>query len=383
VNSPFGDISIDTFLREYWQKKPLLIRNAFPDFEAPVSPDELAGMALEEEVESRLIIQSPNGKDWKLQHGPLSEETFSDLPDSHWALLVQSVDHWVPEANELLEYFRFVPNWRLDDLMVSYATDGGGVGPHYDNYDVFLIQASGTRRWEVGGTYGEDSPRRDDVPVMILPEWTPEQTWDLQPGDMLYVPPRLGHNGYAIGDDCMTYSIGFRAPSHQEMMADFTDYLDNITTAEDRYSDPDLKQQDNPGEITPAALDRVKAIMHDYIDSPELLSHWFGQFMTEPKNQEQGADQSCDMDEAEIKQLLDAGIPICRSEGSRFAFNRVDDHFILFVDGKGCVCSAEQIPLAESLCANLYHEVISPNEENIELLKALLLQGSVYFLEEE
>jgi 50S ribosomal protein L16 3-hydroxylase len=123
--------------------------------------------------------------------------------------------------------------------------------------------------------------------------------------------------------------------------------------------------------------------MHDYIDSPELLSHWFGQFMTEPKNQEQGADQSCDMDEAEIKQLLDAGIPICRSEGSRFAFNRVDDHFILFVDGKGCVCSAEQIPLAESLCANLYHEVISPNEENIELLKALLLQGSVYFLEEE
>lgn len=383
MTSPFGDISVDTFLNEYWQKKPLLIRNAFPDFEAPVSADELAGMALEEDVESRLITQSPDGKKWDLKHGPLSEETFAALPDSHWTLLVQAVDHWVPEANELLEYFRFAPNWRLDDLMISYAADGGGVGPHYDNYDVFLIQASGTRRWEVGGIYGEDSPRRPDVPVMILPEWDPEQSWDLGPGDMLYIPPRLGHNGYAIGDDCMTYSVGFRAPSHQEMMAGFTDYLSDITTAEDRYADPDLKQQSNPGEITSEALDRVKAILHEYIDSHELLSHWFGQFMTEPKNEEHGAEQSCEMDEAEIAELLDAGIPLCRSEGSRFAFHRVEDHFILFVDGKGCACSTEQVALAESLCANLYHTEIAATEENLLLLKALLLQGSVYFLEEE
>jgi 50S ribosomal protein L16 3-hydroxylase len=383
VNSPFGDISVETFLNEYWQKKPLLIRNAFPNFEPPVSPDELAGMALEDDVESRLIIQSADGKDWSLKHGPLTEDTFAELPDSRWTLLVQAVDHWVPEANELLEHFRFAPNWRLDDLMVSYATDGGGVGPHYDNYDVFLIQASGTRRWEVGGTYDENSPRRPDIPVMILPEWTPEQTWDLEPGDMLYVPPRLGHNGYAVGDDCMTYSVGFRAPSHQEMFAGFTDYLEDITSAEDRYNDPDLKQQNNPGEITTDAFDRVKAILHEYIDSPELLSHWFGQFMTEPKNEEHGAEQSCDMEQSEIKALLDSGIPICRSEGSRFAFNRFEDHFILFADGKGCACSQGQVALAESLCANLYHTEISPTEENLELLKALLMQGSIYFLEEE
>ncbi|WP_415896273.1 JmjC domain-containing protein [Neptuniibacter sp. QD72_48] len=383
MKSPFGDISIETFLAEYWQKKPLLIRNAFSNFEPPVTADELAGMALEEDVESRLIIQSPDGKDWSLKHGPLQEETFAELPDSHWTLLVQSVDHWIPEANELLEHFRFVPNWRLDDLMISYAADGGGVGPHYDNYDVFLIQASGTRRWEVGGIYGEDSPRRPDVPVMILPEWEPEHVWDLQPGDMLYVPPRVGHNGFAIGDDCMTYSVGFRAPSHQEMMSGFTDYLSDITKAEDRYSDSDLALQANPGEITDQALERVKSALKEYIDSPELLTHWFGQFMTEPKNPEHGADQVCEMDEEEIAELLLAGIPLCRSEGSRFAFNRLDDHFILFVDGKGCACSEGQVTLAESLCANLYHEQIEPTEENLQLLKALLLQGSIYFLDEE
>ncbi|WP_415901192.1 JmjC domain-containing protein [Neptuniibacter sp. QD29_5] len=383
MKSPFGDISIETFLAEYWQKKPLLIRNAFPDFEPPVTADELAGMALEEDVESRLITQSPDGKDWSLKHGPLQEETFAELPDSHWTLLVQSVDHWIPEANELLEHFRFVPNWRLDDLMISYAADGGGVGPHYDNYDVFLIQASGTRRWEVGGIYGEDSPRRPDVPVMILPEWESEHVWDLQPGDMLYVPPRVGHNGFAIGDDCMTYSVGFRAPSHQEMMSGFTDYLSDITKAEDRYSDSDLALQANPGEITDDALERVKSALKEYIDSPELLTHWFGQFMTEPKNPEHGADQVCEMDEEEIAELLEAGIPLCRSEGSRFAFNRLDDHFILFVDGKGCACSEGQVTLAESLCANLYHDQIESTEENLQLLKALLLQGSVYFLDEE
>ncbi|WP_415894586.1 JmjC domain-containing protein [Neptuniibacter sp. PT34_22] len=383
MKSPFGDISIETFLAEYWQKKPLLIRNAFSNFEPPVTADELAGMALEEDVESRLITQSPDGKDWSLKHGPLQEETFAELPDSHWTLLVQSVDHWIPEANELLEHFRFVPNWRLDDLMISYAADGGGVGPHYDNYDVFLIQASGTRRWEVGGIYGEDSPRRPDVPVMILPEWEPGHVWDLQPGDMLYVPPRVGHNGFAIGDDCMTYSVGFRAPSHQEMMSGFTDYLSDITKAEDRYSDSDLALQANPGEITDEALERVKSALKEYIDSPELLTHWFGQFMTEPKNPEHGANQVCEMDEEEIAELLEAGIPLCRSEGSRFAFNRLDDHFILFVDGKGCACSEGQLALAESLCANLYHEQIEPTEENLQLLKALLLQGSVYFLDEE
>lgn len=383
MNSPFGDISVETFLNEYWQKKPLLIRNAFPDFEPPVSADELAGMALEEEVESRLIVQSADGSDWQLQHGPLSEETFAELPDTHWTLLVQAVDHWIPEAAELVEQFRFAPNWRLDDLMVSYAADGGGVGPHYDNYDVFLIQASGTRCWEVGGLYDENSPRRNDVPVMILPEWEAEERYELQPGDMLYLPPRVGHNGYAIGDDCMTYSVGFRAPSHHELVSNFANYLGDLTTAEDRYADPDLKPQHNPGEITDAALMRVQKLLHEYIDNPALLSHWFGQYMTEPKYPDLAGQNENDLSEEEIQLYIEQGIPLARTEGARFAFYRGTEELILFVDGKGCACTEDQALLAEQLCADIYHTDIAITTDNLLLLKALLQQGSLYFLEDE
>ncbi|PIE25383.1 MAG: cupin [Neptuniibacter caesariensis] len=380
MHSPFGDISIATFLSEYWQKKPLLIRNAFPDFEPPLNADELAGMALEQDVESRLIIQSPDAEEWHLKHGPLTEKTFAELPDSHWTLLVQAVDHWVPEAAELVEQFRFIPNWRLDDLMISYAANGGGVGPHYDNYDVFLIQATGARRWEIGGIFSEDSPRRDDVPVMILPEWEAEESWDLQPGDMLYLPPRVGHNGYALGDDCMTLSVGFRAPSHQEIFTGFTNYLDTVTSAEDRYADPDLKLQTNPGEITTEALQRVQHILQEYCANPELLSHWLGQFMTDPKYPDLTGEQSIEMAGDDIRNLIEAGVPLCRNEGSRYAYHQ-GPNFILFVDGKGCACSPGQIDLAKQLCASLYHTGIPTTQENLDLIRALLLQGSLYFLD--
>ncbi len=213
-DSPFGDISIEEFLRDYWQKKPLLVRNAFPDFEAPVGADELAGLSLEEDVESRLVIQSPDGTDWQIQHGPFDDDTFENLPESHWTLLVQAVDHWVPEASEIIEQFRFIPNWRYDDLMVSFASQGGGVGPHYDNYDVFLIQTQGKRRWEVGGFFDQNSPRRPDTPVMIMTEWEPEHNCVLEPGDMLYIPPQVGHKGIGECDVCSTYPVGFRAPQH-------------------------------------------------------------------------------------------------------------------------------------------------------------------------
>ena len=378
INSIFGDISTETFLKEYWQKKPLLVRNAFPDFEPPVSADELAGLALEEDVESRLITQSTDGEKWELQHGPFAEEAFADLPDSHWTLLVQAVDHWVPQMSEIIEKFRFAPNWRLDDLMVSYAADGGGVGPHYDNYDVFLIQATGTRRWEYGGEFGEDSPRRDDVPVMILPEWAAEESFDLQPGDMLYLPPRLGHNGLAVGDDCMTYSVGFRAPSHQEMLTGFTRYLDQVTCAEDRYSDPELPLQDNPGEISPDAINKVHSILQSYIDNPELLSDWFGRYMTEPKYPDLAGMNSCDTQVEEVMEALQSEVTIYRNEGSRFAYHGESDGVSLFVDGQCHLCDPEQNALAKALCLDTVHDNIPATSANAELINALLRQGALY-----
>lgn len=378
MSSPFGQIDTETFLREYWQKKPLLIRNAFPGFESPVSADELAGMALEEEVESRLIIQSPSTDDWQLKHGPLCEEDFAELPENHWTLLIQAVDHWLPEVAELMQQFSFVPNWRLDDLMISYAADGGGVGPHYDNYDVFLIQAEGTRRWEIGGIYGDDSPRRPDLPVLILPEWDPEQSWDLQPGDMLYLPPGVGHNGYAVGDGCMTYSVGFRAPSKQELLNGFSRFLENLSAEDKRYADPDLTPQENPGEISAHALERVRSILMEQIDNPEQLAQWFGTYMTESKYPETHGNQE-DCPEEEISEGLEQGFPVCRTEGSRFAYTELESGFILYADGQSYPCSTEQIDCAKQLCAQPLNSALIPTPANIELLGKLFRQGSLYF----
>lgn len=383
---PLGNISAETFLKEYWQKKPLLIRNAFPDFEPPVSANELAGLACEEQVESRLIKQEANGDGWSLMHGPLDEEVFASLPKSHWTLLVQAVDHWVPEANALLEQFRFIPSWRIDDLMISYAVKGGGVGPHYDNYDVFLIQASGKRRWEIGGTYGEHSPRRDDTPVMILPEWEAEESYVLNPGDMLYLPPRLGHNGIAETNDCMTYSVGFRAPSHADILRNFTDFVGEQLTSEMRYSDADLTLQASPGEITDDALGKVRAIFQRYLDEPGLLEDWFGQFMTEPKYPElaEGVEEN-NYTVDQVRDYLAEGGLLMRSEGVRFAYRRKQvKNYVLFVNGQACEVGAHEGEFVKAMCdepAISQRHVHS--EDTLEIVTELLNMDALCTEEDE
>ncbi|MEH6579466.1 MAG: cupin domain-containing protein [Amphritea sp.] len=381
-NSPFGDISIEEFLRDYWQKKPLLVRNAFPDLQAPVGADELAGLACEEEVESRLVIQQPESNHWELKQGPFNEETFASLPENNWTLLVQAVDSWIPEANEIVEQFRFIPNWRYDDLMVSFASQGGGVGPHYDNYDVFLIQTQGKRRWEIGGHYDQNSPRRPDTPVMIIPDWKPEETWILEPGDMLYVPPQVGHNGIGESDDCMTYSVGFRAPSSAEIMRGFTDYIGEKLTSESRYNDPDLQLQDNPGEIKPEALQKVRAIFAEYLNDESQLAHWFGQFVTDSKypDLEQAPEEKITLEEFK-NALLEGELRFSRNEGSRFSYHiSGDNNLQLFVDGNSFNCSGSTCTLATSLCQTS-GIVISQGEwqdESLQLLVDLYNQGSLY-----
>lgn len=371
--SIFGDLTIEQFLTEYWQKKPLLVKGAFKDFDFPVDADELAGMACEADVESRFISQGANGDNWQLKHGPLNEEFFATLPESHWTLLVQAVDHWVPDANELMEAFNFLPSWRLDDLMISYAAQGGGVGPHYDNYDVFLIQADGQRRWEVGGLYGEDSPRREDTPVMILPEWHAEQSWDLEPGDMLYLPPRVGHNGISLDNECVTYSVGFRAPSHTELYQNFARFLGDNIPGELRYADPDHKRQTHSAEIDQASIERLQNTMRHYIDNPTLLAQWFGEYMTDPKYPEQ---QQANSDTPAVK----PGDMLARNEGSRLAF--VDQPGmtpLLFADGKSYEFEPASLPLIQQLTEQVDFEV--PEQASTEfcaLLSQLVNQGSLY-----
>ena len=375
---PLGDLSLEVFLAEYWQKKPLFVRNALPKVKPPIAADELAGLACEEEVESRLIIQDAVSDQWELTHGPFADATFSALPTTHWTLLVQAVDHWVPAAAEFLAQFYFIPSWRVDDLMISYSGDKGGVGPHYDNYDVFLVQVNGRRQWEVGGIYDETSPLRPDTPVKILTEWEPEHRWLLEPGDLLYVPPRVGHSGIAVGEDCMTCSVGFRAPSHRDILLDFPEYIGEQLNEEVRYADPDLVPQVNPGQITPEAVKIVQKILTKYVEDQDSLAQWFGRYMTSPKYQDEETTQE-DHRLADIRQHLAAGGTLIKNEGSRFAFQEHGKDFWLFVDGRQYTCSEAETELVKTLCADrTFSNLLGQSEEHDSLLVDLLNHGSLY-----
>ncbi len=274
-----GEISIDTFLKEYWHKKPLLIRGAIPNFEGFLTPNELAGLACEEDVQSRLV--SYQKKQWKLEQGPFPEKRFAKLPERDWTLLVQSVNHHMQEGNDLLQQFNFIPHARLDDLMVSYAPDGGGVGPHFDSYDVFLLQGCGQRLWRMSEQ--KDLSLVAGAPLRILQSFHSEQEWTLSAGDMLYLPPHVAHWGIAIGD-CMTYSIGFRAPSAEELSGEFLNYLQMRRELLGRYSDPDLTVQSHPAEISASMIKKVDSILDGLKWNEEDVAIFLGQYLSEPKS---------------------------------------------------------------------------------------------------
>ena len=376
---PLGDISLDTFFAEYWQKKPLLVRHALPGNPSPIAADELAGLACEEGVESRLIIHDGISQGWELQHGPFTDETFRTLPESHWTLLVQAVDHWVPEAGNFLDQFDFIPSWRVDDLMISYSSDAGGVGPHFDYYDVFLVQVSGRRQWEIGGLCDDSSPCRPDTPLLILSEWVPKQRWILEPGDLLYVPPRVGHSGIAVGNDCMTCSVGFRAPSHREILRDYTDYVGEKLLEGDRYSDPDLVPQTHPGLMTPDAIKKVHAIVNQYLEGPDQLADWFGRYMTRSKYPEQETSSHL-YDLKELRAHLLASGTLLRNEGSRYAYQERGQELWLFVDGRRFTCRHTHARLVKTLCAErtIKPDLSLQSEDHLQLLLDLLNHGSLY-----
>lgn len=273
-----GGLSARQFIEEYWQKKPLLVRNAFPGFGDMLSPNELAGLACEEDVQSRIVLNQ-RGK-WKLENGPFEEERFARLPKKDWALLVQGVNHHLPEADALLHEFDFIPRARLDDLMVSFAPDGGGVGPHFDSYDVFLLQGLGQRLWRVSSQ--QDMTLLPDVPLRILQNFDTDEEWVLNPGDMLYLPPKLAHWGIAMGD-CMTYSIGFRAPSAQELGTQFLGFMQERLCMQGMYADPDLQSQDRPAELSQQMLVKVEAMLRNITWKSEDVADFIGTYITEPK----------------------------------------------------------------------------------------------------
>ncbi len=382
-----GGMPAQEFLREYWQKKPLVIRQAFPGFECPVSADELAGLACEEAVESRIVIENDNGKPWQLHNGPFEPERFGKLPESHWTLLVQGLDHWVPDFADLLDEFRFVPNWRLDDIMASYAPKGGSVGPHYDQYDVFLLQAEGHRRWTFGGHCDHTSPRVDDTPLRILSSWDGEETVTLAPGDMLYLPPGIGHHGVAE-DDCITLSVGFRAPTIDDVLTGFTDFLCSQSDASEHLNDPDLQVQDNPGTIAPEVIERLDGVIREKLTDKRQLALWFGQYSTLPKSLDIVVPAEEPVTPELLGELVAGGNPLRWNEGSRFAYHEFEEETALFVDGEQFLLRGDARPLAPLLCAGARLDMaeltafVAGDDTIAGLLSNLVNQGSLYFEQE-
>ena len=276
---PFlGGLTADRFLAEYWQKKPLLVRNALPGFTGLLSRDEMLELAGREDVESRFVSQAGG---WTIGHGPFTRSRLNRRKKP-WTVLVQGLNLVLPAADEMMRRFSFIPYARLDDLMVSYATDGGGVGPHFDSYDVFLLQGTGRRRWRIGNQ--KDQTLIEGLPIRILKDFRPVHDWLLEPGDLLYLPPEWAHDGVAVGE-CMTYSVGFRAAPAQELAEQFLNFLQDRIDLPDRYRDPDLRRQAHPAEIGAAMIDQVAGILDGIRWNRDTVRRFLGCYLSEPKPQ--------------------------------------------------------------------------------------------------
>ncbi len=368
-------MSAAQFLRDYWQKRPLLIRRAFPDFELPLEPDDLGGLGCEEAALSRLIEYDRPHDQWTVHTGPLDEALFARLPDRDWTLLVQDVDKWDADVAGLREHFRFLPSWRIDDVMISYAEDGGGVGAHVDQYDVFLLQGLGKRRWSIDARPNPPTAFRDDVELKMLREFSPSHTWTLEPGDMLYLPPGVPHDGVADGA-CMTFSIGMRAPSRSELLLDFVETLAEHLPETERYTDPDLLPARHHGEISEAALQRVASTLGPAaaLADPITRADWFGRFITRYRSAQMAAPPPNTPDASALEQALRQGAVLLHHPWTRMAWIGIDDtRATLFAAGEAFPSPRA---LAERLCRDTPPAFDGvPDAEELAVLRALVEQG--------
>ncbi len=336
------------FLRDYWQKKPLLIRQAFPGYQAPLTPEDLAGLACEDAALSRLVTHKRKTDEYTVRTGPFAESVFPKLGKKDWTLLVQDMDKWDMDVRALLDRFRFLPAWRVDDVMISFAAPGGSVGPHVDQYDVFLLQAQGQRHWQIDAR--PDAPRafRPDAELKLLQHFSPTHEWTLAPGDILYLPPGVPHHGEAV-DACMTFSIGMRAPSQAELISDLAEELAATLPEESRYGDPDLREPADAFEIDEAAFARVDtalAALHSMDDAAKR--EWFGRFITRYRaSGEVSAPPKAPTRAAVEKSLLEGGL-LLRHPFARAAWSKVGKQARLFVTGEAFAMGAASARLLAS-----------------------------------
>ncbi len=380
-----GDLTVRTFLKRYWQKSPHLIRKAFPRILSPISAGELAGLACEAGIESRLVIKTRTKPGWLVRHGPFRAKDFSSLPEKKWTLLVQDADKHVPELADFLMQFHFIPTWRIDDLMISFAANGGSVGPHADFYDVFLLQVQGQRRWSISRKQHAQTVKQG-LELSQVRAFKPQHTWLLEPGDMLYLPPGVAHHGIAEGE-CMTFSIGFRVPTDAELLADLSTRLLTRLNKEARYSDPNLTPaQMNPGLITNKARSAIRERMRNAMrQNPDELDEWFGCFITEPKPWLVPAPVRRPLTPAALQTRLFKHRMLVRDPAVNMAWYESGTHYIkLFINGHCHRLPAGMKDLAMTLCGQrIYNAGMlarwSGRRKAINLLTELYNQRLLYF----
>lgn len=366
-----GGISPQVFMKRYWQKKPLLVRQAVPGFKPLLDRAQLFELAANEDAQTRMVIQEPGTKPgWRFKHGPFQRRTLPPLKQPGWTILVQGVDLHHERVHELMNQFRFVPDARLDDLMISFATDGGGVGPHYDSYDVFLLQAHGKRRWRIGRQ--KDLSLQPDVPLKILANFEPEVEYVLEPGDLLYLPPRYAHDGIAEGE-CMTYSIGFRIPNRAELARELLQRLAEDAEEEvgvGLYRDPDQPAVDQPAEIPARMLEFAQNALQDALQDSRALARGLGEYMTEPKPNVWFEVRTASAKEAQA--LKARGIRLDRRTRMMF-----DAHHI-FINGESFSASGRDATLMRALANGRIlsgREVAKLSAQAFELLTSWCAAG--------
>lgn len=385
-----GGISPQQFLADYWQKKPLLVRGAYPDFQSPLSAEELLGLACEDDIESRMVLEKDGSKPWELRRGPFTEESFADLPPSHWSTLIQEAHKYIPELALLLEDFRFIPNWRVDDIMASISPIHGSVGPHFDYYDVFLIQGEGRKRWQISTIEPDTSNCLSGVDLRILRDFTPVHDWVLEPGDMLYLPPGVAHHGVAIDEVSITYSVGFRSPTEAEFINGYLEQVMSQLPCNTYYSDPDLTLQDHAGEISLHARERIRGIIRSIALDDASIDRWLGGFVTEAKagNATEALDEpvSC----AEFMSLYQQCQTLWRNEFSRVAYiANADGSAYLYAGGQEYPLTANIAWLAPVITDQrllLLDDTLSArlaDASALSWLTQLYNDGHVYFPEDD
>jgi len=386
-----GDMPVATFIDQYWQKKPLLIKNALPEYSDITTGDTLAGLSLEDGVVSRLIQQTPKNvtqssssniaSDWQVTHGPIDESLFSTLPNHFWTLLVQHADQLLDEVDDLKQLFTFLPSWRLDDVMISYSTDGAGVGPHYDYYDVFLLQGEGKRRWRTGQHCSANTPLDPNAPMKVLQNFETENDWIVTPGDLLYIPPQCAHWGEAIGES-ITYSVGFRSPSHQDILLDYAQHISESLTQDKRFTDPSSQlHHPHKSEITHASIQEIQNILHHYANNPQEIAKWLGHTMTQPNPGIAIEHEYTIEADTSLAKLQKNSMGLALSPLLKAAFYTDVDHkdnnprtnnAQLFIHGESYACDYS---LASALCRHetIYINTLNTQQQN--LLTTLLAQG--------